>query len=105
MKKQRLINAIRFIEDNYAQICSPEEIALGIKCNYHSLRHDFAFHVGQTLCQYINKTRCERAAALLQQTDWKIYKIAQEVGFRDDKYFIRVFERNMGMSPTDFRKS
>jgi YesN/AraC family two-component response regulator len=96
--------AQRFIEAHYCDIQHLEDIAEHLACNYNSLRYYFARYTGMTLGQYLNKIRCRRACELLDKTDWKLYRIACEVGFHDDKYFIKVFEKHFGTPPNQFRQ-
>lgn len=38
----------------------------------------------------------------MKETDYKVYEIADMVGFSDYKYFIQVFKKYVGMSPKKF---
>ena len=42
---------------------------------------------------------------LLAHTVLKTYEVAYRVGFRDEKYFSRVFKRIKGMNPKEYRQS
>ena len=44
-----------------------------------------------------------RAAQLLQDTDEKTYRIAEQTGYTDPNYFSYVFKRHFGLSPSKFR--
>lgn len=54
---------------------------------------------------YLNCVRIETACIYLKQGYFKIYEIAYKVGFKDEKYFTKVFRKVMGMSPSEYRKS
>ena len=54
---------------------------------------------------YINKIRIEKAAALFKNSDRSITEIAMEVGFDDSNYFSRIFKKQMGMSPREYKKT
>ena len=55
-------------------------------------------------CRRMNwKLRIERACTYLEQDYLKTYEIAYRVGFRDEKYFSRVFKKVKGMSPKEYR--
>lgn len=62
-----------------------------------------AFNMG--ISEYIRKTRLEKAKELLLQTEKKVYQIADETGFDDPNYFIRIFKQYMGVTPYKYRKS
>ncbi|MMZ70335.1 Bifunctional transcriptional activator/DNA repair enzyme AdaA [compost metagenome] len=56
-----------------------------------------------TVHQYITHTRMKAAADLLLQTPRKVYQIAESVGYKDAKYFIRLFRKEFGTSPEEYR--
>jgi len=45
-----------------------------------------------------------RAKELLSETEARIYEIALEVGYQDDKYFRKVFKKQFGVTPNEFRE-
>ena len=42
---------------------------------------------------------------LLKENKYKVYEIADLVGFSDYKYFIKVFKKYVGCSPVKFMES
>ena len=60
--------------------------------------------VGMSYSSFILSIRMEQASHMLRETDWKVLKIAQECGFKDSSYFNRIFRREFGMSPEQYRK-
>ncbi|QOS77117.1 response regulator [Paenibacillus sp. JNUCC31] len=63
----------------------------------------FKTHSHMTVHQYIAHTRMKAAAGLLLQTSQKVYQIAESVGYKDAKYFIRLFRKEFGTSPEEYR--
>lgn len=59
---------------------------------------------GMTFSNYVRKKRIEHACHLLSTTDLKIYAVAQQSGYEDEKYFCRVFKLVTGMSPSTFKQ-
>jgi AraC-like DNA-binding protein len=57
-----------------------------------------------TFKQMLNKIRLTEAKRLLKETDRQIIDIAFAIGYNDRSYFYKVFLKNEGMSPSDFRK-
>ena len=53
--------------------------------------------------ELINITRLKRAAELLTEGHYKIYEIAEMVGFGSQTNFGRNFLKQFGMSPTDYQ--
>ena len=58
----------------------------------------------QSFKDYLNNYRIEQAAQLLVRTDDKIYKIAEDVGYKNTDYFINKFIAVKGCTPSKFRK-
>jgi len=53
---------------------------------------------------YLNQVRIDIACMYLKQNYFKVYEIAYKVGFRDEKYFTKVFRKVTGMSPSEYKK-
>lgn len=64
----------------------------------------FKKEVGMTLTDYVNKNRIAYAKKLLKSTTLSIQDIAAKSGIPDIHYFTRLFRREMGMSPREWRK-
>ena len=63
----------------------------------------FTQHEKCGFVDYLNKVRIERACCYLEQKELKNYEIAYKTGFRDEKYFSKVFKKIMGMTPREYR--
>ena len=59
---------------------------------------------GETFKQYVNRLKMEEAKQLLSSSDQLVYEIAEELGFKDSKYFISRFTEETGMSPAEYRR-
>lgn len=64
----------------------------------------FKKEVGMTLTDYVTKNRIEYAKKLLKSTTLSIQDIAIQSGIPDIHYFTRLFRREVGMSPREWRK-
>jgi len=54
---------------------------------------------GQRFSAYLTGLRMEHAAALQQRRHLTVKELAAHCGFRDERYFIRVFRRHHGTTP------
>lgn len=61
-------------------------------------------YIGKTFSEYLTYLRMEQAKKLLRETHDKIYAVAVAVGYEDAFYFSRIFKRETGMTPGDWRK-
>lgn len=95
----------RYIDANYAQ-----PITLGSICEALFISRSWAAHRfnavrGMTVTQYIILVRLEHARRLLCETRLPVGNIAMNCGFPDAGYFSRVFRRETGMTPGQYRAS
>lgn len=102
---QDLAEAINnFIRLNYRYKLSPKEIAneLHVNASYASRR--FSQHYKKTITEQITDVRINRAKMLLSETNAPVGNIALNVGFDDVNYFSRVFKKETGYTPSQYRK-
>ena len=55
-----------------------------------------------TPIEFITVTRLKKAAHLLLQGNYRVYEVADMVGFSSQSNFARSFHKQFGMSPTDY---
>jgi AraC-like DNA-binding protein len=65
----------------------------------------FKSETRQTISEYIAKKRCEKAASFLKDTDYAIQDISSFVGYQDNNYFVKVFKKIYGVTPSSYRKN
>lgn len=53
---------------------------------------------------YINRLKMARAEELLENTAMSVLEVSSASGFREYEYFLRLFKRMHGVSPTAYRK-
>lgn len=80
-------------------------IAARLNVNASYLSSAFKKESGETLTDYVNRKRMESAAYILAHSDKQIQAVAAECGFLDSNYFIKIFKRFYGMTPTEYRES
>ncbi len=62
-------------------------------------------YLGMGIAEYVRNQRIEKAKHLLRTTSDKISVIAEDVGFADYNYFCRVFKKEAGSTPNQYRNS
>ena len=60
--------------------------------------------MGVTVNNYIRELRFEKARRLLESTDMKLIDVAIEVGYSDIQALNKLFKKNLGVTPTEYRK-
>lgn len=95
--------ATEYIAEHYTQELTLSEVAeyLGISAGYLSTLLNQGLQC--SFAEYLNQIRIDRACCYLEQNYLKNYEIAYKVGFRDEKYFCRVFKKVKGISPKEYR--
>ena len=59
--------------------------------------------MNMSFSDYLNKVRIEKAKEFLKRVDYKIYDIAEEVGYKNSKYFTRAFKKYEKMTPNEYK--
>jgi YesN/AraC family two-component response regulator len=95
-------NAKKYIEANYTNDISLEEIANHISVSSFYLSRIFSKKVGMTYKDYLIKLRMEKAKKLLREGRKSIKEISIEVGYSDQNYFSKAFKKHFSKSPTEF---
>ena len=95
--------AVQYINDNYNQKISLEDIAgyVGISKYYFSVL--FKKEKDITFSSYLNTVRIEKAKQLLKNPQATINDVVDEVGFNDAQYFSKTFKKYVGLTVTEYR--
>ena len=97
--------ALSLLEDSSSEELHLDDIADAVDLSpYHFLRL-FKRELGVTPYRYLLQARVRRAVELLGATDQPVTGIAFDVGFGDLSNFINTFRREIGCSPSQFRKT
>ncbi len=104
-EKNHLVELAReYVEEHYYENLMLADVAqkVGISSGYLSTL--FQKQMSKGFVDYLNEVRIEYACTYLRQSYLKTYEIAYKVGFRDEKYFSKVFKKIKGQSPSEYRK-
>ena len=109
IKKQGQYNTLyaaqKYVDENFNTAIKMEEVAQSFYMSSAYFSTKFKDLTGHTFSQYIIKKRIEMACQLLEDSKLKIYEIAKQVGYNDEKHFSRLFSDYMGVSPRQYRKN
>ncbi|AOY74952.1 PocR ligand-binding domain-containing protein [Clostridium formicaceticum] len=94
----------RFIRNNHDKSLTLEEIAASVYLSPYYVSRIFKENQNMTVMDYVTKVKLEEAKKLLRNPRYQIDEIAERLGYSDASYFSKVFRRNEGMSPTQFRR-
>lgn len=103
--QNRLIeNALRYIHSNLSAPLSLEHISDHLHISSSHLSRTFKRELGESLTEYVNRARVEKAKEYLEKSDILAYEAAELVGYHDPTYFSSIFKRYAGVSPTEYRQ-
>ncbi len=102
---QNMRYLIRYMESNYREPLSMDDLAAFAGINKHYLSREFRKYVGFSPNDYLISLRIQEAKKQLQTTDRSAAEIAHEVGIHDMNNFTRLFRKKVSMTPTAFRRA
>lgn len=97
--------ALAYLHQNYARPLARWEIAQAIGVSEDYLTKVFNRELGISPWDYLTRYRILQAQNLLRNTNRPISAIGRLVGFKDQAYFSRIFSKQVGVSPNEFRGS
>ena len=99
----RIKKALLFIERNYAEDITIDDIARSAEISVSTCLRLFSTVLGTTPVQYLIRHRLQKAAEELQRESGKtIAEIAYACGFSDASYFNRCFRKAYAMTPSEY---
>lgn len=84
--------------DNKEQLCKFLDFSPGYFRNIYKKYFSVSYNQDRILC------RIFLAKSLLCSTSLSVTGIAEQCGYKDEKYFMRIFQQNAGMTPTAYRE-
>ena len=103
IKSEYTRQAIRYIEEHYADDINVRSIAEALSISESHLSKVFKDTIHSTIGEYLTHYRIKEACMLLQDPQNRIYEVAIRCGYNDQRYFSVIFKRIMGMTPNEFR--
>lgn len=100
-----LTDAMNYIRENYKENLTLESVAQQVFISPFYLSHLFREELDITFLEYLTRVRIETAKQLLKDQNTTISSIAAEVGYENPGYFSKVFKKNTGLSPNQYRKN
>ena len=99
-----VLEAVRYIRHHFTEDVSLADVARHIDMSQSWLTKRFNQECSMSVPQYLMQVRMERAKKMLLETNMLVFEIANAVGFDNPRYFVSVFKKAMGMTPTEYRE-
>ena len=103
LEYDRIKNILSYIEDNYQNKITLNDIAGHIHLCESECTRLFKRHMNTTLFAFLQEYRIERSLEFLQ-ADQPVSAVADKAGFSDPNYYSKVFAKIKGCSPREYRK-
>lgn len=97
-----VLDMIEYVKDHYSERFILDDVGdkIGYSANY--LCKIFKKHTSVSFNDYLNRYRIQQAIDLLLTSDKKVYEIAYDCGFKEYKYFNKVFKKYIGVSASEY---
>ncbi|MGG3508717.1 response regulator [Paenibacillus lautus] len=95
---------LQYIHEHYEQDITVKSMSGYVMMGENYVSALFKKKTGRTLIHYLHQVRVDKAIAYLLQTDLPVHEISLRVGFVNDNYFIKIFKRLTGFTPSKYRQ-
>lgn len=99
-----VLEAVRYIRHHFREDVSLADVARHIDMSPSWLTKRFNQECAMSIPQYLLSVRMERAKKLLSETNMLVFEVAGSVGFDNPRYFVSVFKKETGFTPTAYRE-
>lgn len=98
-------DVIQYLNERIGDKISLEDIVKEFSVNRNLLNDSFVKETSMTCMNYLTKLRINLAQIMLAETELLIGEIAGRVGYPDANYFIKVFKKQTGLTPSAYREN
>ena len=99
-----IVRAKAFMMEHLCEPIKLEDIATEVSLSPSYFSALFKKESGETISDYLQRIRLEEAKKLLRATSLNLNEIAQRVGYTDAKHFSKMFRKQTGARPNEYRK-
>ena len=102
---ERLRAILDYLHTHYREKITLEDVAGHVNISRSECCRFFRKHMKISLFDYLLNYRVERSLPLLRDGDLSITQVAEQTGFGGSAYFAKIFKKEMGLSPSQYRKN
>jgi two-component system, response regulator YesN len=104
-EKNNMQKIEEYLRSHFQEDITLQDIAERFFLNRDYISRKFKQEFNETITDYLTKIRIETAKELLGNPTKKIYEIAYQVGYQNEKYFSKVFKKQTRVTPNEYRNS
>lgn len=95
---------MQYLNEHLADKVTLEDLEKKFSTNRNRINDLFVKETSMTCLSYLLKLRMNLTQILLSETELLIGEIAARVGYEDANYFIKVFKKHTGVTPSKYRE-
>ena len=99
-----VMNAISYIREHYSEEIALSDLARICRVTPEYLSKIFYNETGINFSHFLQNFRISIAKRMLLTENCKVYEVAEAVGFHDQKYFVKIFKKLCGVTPSEYRR-
>ncbi len=92
-----------YLEEKYSSAMTVPKVARDCGLSSSALAHTFTKTFGTSPVKYLTRVRIAKAVEILSNEDRSIKEIAFAVGFGSPSHFCRIFRRERGCPPSEYK--
>lgn len=100
--REEILKAQEYIERYYHENISLRDVAAYVNLSPTYLSYLLKNSTGKTFTNIVVEKRIEEAKELLMTNRYKVYEVAEKVGYSDRRYFSEMFKKYTQLNPKDF---
>ncbi len=102
--KSTMERVVQYICSNYSRELRLEQLANIFGYNSAYLGKVFHQYTGENFNNYLDRIRITEAKRLLEMDEYKVYEVAEMVGYTNINYFHNKFKKYVGISPLSYKR-
>jgi AraC-like DNA-binding protein len=103
--KKIIHSSIKYLRENYSKNINLKNMSDQASLSISHFSKIFKIETGVSPVNYLINLKVKKACEFLQFTNLLIKEVSFKVGIQDIHYFTKVFTKNIGLSPNQYRKS
>lgn len=96
--------AVDYLQEHYMDELTLETMSEQVHVSPAYFSRLFQKETGVTFTAYLTNLRLQQAKHLLLHSELPVYEIAERAGYRNTRYFMKLFKETVGYTPTEFRE-
>lgn len=96
--------AKQYIDEHFNQDISLDGVSRLVNISAYYFSKVFKDETGENFIDYVTQVRIEKAKQLLMIKEMSIKEVCVAIGYKDPNYFSRLFKKQIGVTPTEYRE-